>query len=291
MILSMTGYGRSDEQNEQLVMSVEIRAVNSRYLDFAPRLPRVLQPFEDDAYKLVKNRCERGRVTLSAKLEYMPGANNGMTLNNSKLKEYMTVVKEIQKTAEFDDLPSMGDILRLPDIFTSGDLNNENQLKKIFLKTLENALTELDKIRLSEGKNIQTDLDKRLDILDEISKKIQKLSANCNVENLVRYKEKIQELIEDITVDESRLVQEAAILSDKRDITEELVRLNSHIELFNKNMDSGKNEGKKLNFLLQEMGREINTIGSKTDLIEISHLVVDLKDELEKIREQVQNII
>ena len=122
----MTGYGRSDEQNEQLVMSVEIRAVNSRYLDFAPRLPRVLQPFEDDAYKLVKKRCERGRVTLSAKLEYMPGTNNGMTLNNSKLKEYMTVVKEIQKTAEFDDLPSMGDILRLPDIFTSGDLNNEN---------------------------------------------------------------------------------------------------------------------------------------------------------------------
>ena len=291
MILSMTGYGRSDEQNEQLVMSVEIRAVNSRYLDFAPRLPRVLQPFEDDAYKLVKNRCERGRVTLSAKLEYMSGANNGMTLNNNKLKEYMMVVKEIQKTAEFDDLPSMGDILRLPDIFTSSDSNSEDKIKKTFLKTLENALDELDKIRLSEGKNIQKDLEERLGIIEVLSKQIQKLSANCNDENLVRYKEKIQELIEDITVDESRLVQEAAILSDKRDITEELVRLNSHIELFKKNMDSGKNEGKKLNFLLQEMGREINTIGSKTDLIEISHLVVDLKDELEKIREQVQNII
>ena len=173
MILSMTGYGRSDEQNEQLAMSVEIRAVNSRYLDFAPRLPRVLQPFEDDAYKLVKKRCERGRVTLSAKLEYMPGTDNRMTLNNSKLKEYMTVVKEIQKTAEFDDLPSMGDILRLPDIFTSGDLINKNQLKKIFLKTLENALADLDKIRLSEGKNIQADLNKRLGILDELSKQIQ----------------------------------------------------------------------------------------------------------------------
>ena len=287
----MTGYGRSDEQNEQLVMSVEIRAVNSRYLDFAPRLPRVLQPFEDDAYKLVKNRCERGRVTLSAKLEYMPGANNGMTLNNNKLKEYMMVVKEIQKTAEFDDLPSMGDILRLPDIFTSSDSNSEDKLKKTFLKTLENALAEMNKIRLSEGKNIQADLNKRLGILDELSKQIQKLSAHCNDENLVRYKEKIQELIEVITVYESRLVQEAAILSDKRDITEELVRLNSHIELFKKNMDSVNNEGKKLNFLLQEMGREINTIGSKTDLIEISQLVVDLKDELEKIREQVQNII
>ena len=291
MILSMTGYGRSDEQNEQMVMSVEIRAVNSRYLDFAPRLPRVLQPFEDDAYKLVKKKCARGRVALSAKLEYMPGANNGMTLNNNKLKEYMMVVKEIQKTAEFDDLPSMGDILRLPDIFTSSDSNSEDKLKKTFLKTLENALAEMNKIRLSEGKNIQKDLEKRLGIIEVLSKQIQKLSANCSAENLVRYKEKIQELFEDITLDESRLVQEAAILSDKRDITEELVRLNSHIDLFKKNMDSGKNEGKKLNFLLQEMGREINTIGSKTDLIEISHLVVDLKDELEKIREQVQNII
>ena len=291
MILSMTGYGRSDEQNEQMVMSVEIRAVNSRYLDFAPRLPRVLQPFEDDAYKLVKKKCERGRVALSAKLEYMPGANNGMTLNNNNLKEYMMVVKEIQKTAEFDDLPSMGDILRLPDIFTSSDSNSEDKLKKTFLKTLGKALAELNKIRLSEGKNIQKDIEKRLGIIEVLSKQIQKLSANCSAENMVRYKEKIQELIEDITVDESRLVQEAAILSDKRDITEELVRLNSHIELFKKNMDSVNNEGKKLNFLLQEMGREINTIGSKTDLIEISHLVVDLKDELEKIREQVQNII
>ena len=145
--------------------------------------------------------------------------------------------------------------------------------------------------KLKSPKPLDDNFYKRLGIIDELSKQIQKLSANCNVENLVRYKEKIQELIEDITVDESRLVQEAAILSDKRDITEELVRLNSHIELFKKNMDSGKNEGKKLNFLLQEMGREINTIGSKTDLIEISHLVVDLKDELEKIREQVQNII
>ena len=203
----------------------------------------------------------------------------------------MMVVKEIQKTAEFEDLPSMGDILRFPDIFTSSDSNSEDKLKKTFLKTLENALAEMNKIRLSEGKNIQKDLEKRLGIIEVLSKQIQKLSANCSAENLVRYKEKIQELIEDITVDESRLVQEAAILSDKRDITEELVRLNSHIELFKKNMDSGKNEGKKLNFILQEMGREINTIGSKTDLIEISHLVVDLKNELEKIREQVQNII
>ena len=228
----MTGFGKSDEHNDQLVMSVEIRAVNSRYLDFAPRLPRVLQPFEDDAYKLIKKKCERGRVTLSAKLEYAPGQNTGMTLNNSKLKEYMIVVKEIQKTSDFNDFPSMGDILRLPDIFTSGDSINEDKLKKIFLKTVENGLVEMNKIRLSEGKNIQTDLNKRLDIIDDLLQQIHKLSANSNDENLVRYKQKIRELIEDITVDESRLVQEAAILSDKRDITEELVRLESHIDLF-----------------------------------------------------------
>ena len=155
MILSMTGYGRSDEQNEQLVMSVEIRAVNSRYLDFAPRLPRVLQPFEDDAYKLVKKRCERGRVTLSAKLEYMPGANNGMTLNNSKLKEYMTVVKEIQKTAEFDDLPSMGDILRLPDIFTSSDSQGRRWLDLKDFKSKRTVTHRCQLIRKNSDRCLQ----------------------------------------------------------------------------------------------------------------------------------------
>ena len=287
----MTGYGRSDEQNDQLILSVEVRTVNSRFLDFSPRLPKVLLPFEDDAYKLVKTRCVRGRVSLMANVDFIPGPKSGMTLNRNKLEEYMKIVKDIQKTSNREDFPSMGDILRFPNILATGNVDDEAELKKIFLLTLEQALTGMEKIRLSEGNNIQFDLVKRLDILGKFTNKIDSISKSTQNENLHRYKQKILELVNDITVDESRLYQEAAILSEKRDITEELVRLNSHIDLFNEYMDSSDNEGKKLNFLLQEMGREINTIGSKTDLIEISHLVVNLKDEIEKIREQVQNIV
>jgi len=145
--------------------------------------------------------------------------------------------------------------------------------------------------RISEGENIKSDLSMRLDLLIGLVNKIRKITISDRDDNMKRYKQKIQALVDDINLDESRLYQEIAILAEKKDITEELVRLDSHIDLFTNYMNSKENKGKKLNFLLQEMGREINTIGSKTDEIQISHLAVDMKDELEKIREQVQNIV
>ncbi len=287
----MTGYGRADEQNDKLALSVEIHSVNSRFLDFSPRIPKSLQCFEDDAYKIVKQICERGRISLSAKIDFFPGTKNGMLLNQDKLEEYMTIVKDIQQTSDRDDIPSMGDILRLPDILLASEPDDENGLKDIFLSALKNALDEMGKIRQSEGENIQSDLIMRLSLIKNIVDEIRTISELNRDVTLEHYKKKIQILTEDVSVDESRLHQEAAILSEKKDITEELVRLDSHINLFENYIDSSDNKGKKLNFILQEMGREINTIGSKADVIEISHMVVDMKDELEKIREQVQNIV
>ena len=287
----MTGYGRADEQNDKLALSVEIHSVNSRFLDFSPRIPKSLQCFEDDAYKIVKQICERGRISLSAKIDFFPGTKNGMLLNQDKLEEYMTIVKDIQQTSDRDDIPSMGDILRLPDILLASEPDDENGLKDIFLSALKNALDEMGKIRQSEGENIQSDLIMRLSLIKKIVDEIQKTCQLNRDVTFERYKKKIQNLVEDVSVDESRLLQEAAILSEKKDITEELVRLGSHIDLFERYIDTSENKGKKLNFILQEMGREINTIGSKTDVIEINHMVVDMKDELEKIREQVQNIV
>ena len=287
----MTGYGRADEQNDKLALSVEIHSVNSRFLDFSPRIPKSLQCFEDDAYKIVKQICERGRISLSAKIDFFPGTKNGMLLNQDKLEEYMTIVKDIQQTSDRDDIPSMGDILRLPDILLASEPDDENGLKDIFLSALKNALDEMGKIRQSEGENIQSDLIMRLSLIKKIVDEIQKTCQLNRDVTFERYKKKIQNLVEDVSVDESRLLQEAAILSEKKDITEELVRLGSHIDLFERYIDTSENKGKKLNFILQEMGREINTIGSKTDVIKISHMVVDMKDELEKIREQVQNIV
>jgi len=287
----MTGYGRADEQNDKLALSVEIHSVNSRFLDFSPRIPKSLQCFEDDAYKIVKQICERGRISLSAKIDFFPGTKKGMLLNQDKLEEYMTIVKDIQQTSDRDDIPSMGDILRLPDILLASEPDDENGLKDIFLSALKNALDEMGKIRQSEGENIQSDLIMRLSLIKNIVDEIRTISELNRDVTFERYKKKIQNLVEDVSVDESRLLQEAAILSEKKDITEELVRLGSHIDLFERYIDTSENKGKKLNFILQEMGREINTIGSKTDVIEINHMVVDMKDELEKIREQVQNIV
>ena len=287
----MTGYGRADEQNDKLSLSVEIHSVNSRFLDFTPRIPKSLQCFEDDAYKIVKQICERGRISLSAKIDFFPGTKNGMLLNQDKLEEYMTIVKDIQQTSDRDDIPSMGDILRLPEILLTTEPDNQDGLKDIFLSALKNALDEMEKIRLSEGENIQSDLIMRLSLIKKIVDEIKKTSKLNRDVTFDRYKQKIQNLVDDVSVDESRLLQEAAILSEKKDITEELVRLGSHLDLFESYIDTSENKGKKLNFILQEMGREINTIGSKTDVIEISHMVVDMKDELEKIREQVQNIV
>ena len=287
----MTGYGKSEMQNDELILSLEMRTLNSRFLDFAPRLPRALMPFEDDALKLIKSQCIRGRIILSVKLDYFSGTNYGMVLNQNKLENYMQVVKEIQKKTNRNNLPTMGDILRLPEIFSSEGDGNVKALKTVFIDTLKSVLAEIDNTRILEGENILIDLRHRMDEITNIIKEIEKIADAEKDKNYQKYSKRISDLVKEINMDENRICQEAAIIAEKKDITEEIVRFNSHVDLFYQYMQSGKNEGKKLNFLLQEMGREVNTIGSKTDFIEISHLVVQLKDELEKIREQVQNII
>ena len=291
MITSMTGFGKSEIQNDELMLSLELRTINSRFLDFSPRLPRVLIPYEDEAMKLIKKKCIRGRVTLSVKLDYISGSRIGMVLNQNKLEDYMKMVKEIQHTAKSTDMPTIGDLLRLPDIFATEDESDNDTLKAVFIDALKSALSETDNVRILEGKNIQVDLSQRLSEMTDIIKQIQKMALEGREENFQKYRKNIEDLMADMNADENRIYQEAAIASEKKDITEEIVLFNSHVDLFIKYMHSTENEGKKLNFLLQEMNREVNTIGSKTDCVEISHFVVQLKDELEKIREQVQNIV
>ena len=291
LITSMTGFGKSEKHNDELILSLELRTMNSRFLDFSPRLPRVLIPYEDEALKLIKKKCIRGRVMLSVKLDYMAGAKNGMVLNQNKLEDYMRVVKEIQRTAKREDMPTMGDMLRLPDIFTAENDSETKELKAVFINALKTALVDMENIRILEGKNILVDLSQRLEEMTDVITRIQKIAEEGREENFQKYRKKINDLMADMNADENRIYQEAAIVAEKKDITEEIVRFTSHVDLFKKYMNSSENEGKKLNFLLQEMGREVNTIGSKTDFLEISHMVVQLKDELEKIREQVQNIV
>ena len=287
----MTGYGRSEEISERFILNIEIRSVNSRFLDFSPRIPRILIPFEDDAYKLIKKRIERGRVSLSCKLEYLQGHSNKMSLNKEKLVEYIGVIKDIKKNFDIEDMPKIGDIIRFPDMLVTDEENSDDDLKAKFITALNKAIDEVEKSRKEEGSNIKEDLSKRINLLISFIDKIRNKILDDKDKVLDKYKKKIQALVNTLNLDEARLYQEIGILAEKKDITEEIVRLDSHIDLFKKYMNSKDNKGKKLNFLIQEMGREINTIGSKTDDLGVSHISVDMKDELEKIREQVQNIV
>ena len=287
----MIGYGRSEEISERFILNIEIRSVNSRFLDFSPRIPRILIPFEDDAYKLIKKRIERGRVSLSCKLEYLQGHSNKMSLNKEKLVEYIGVIKDIKKKISIEDMPKIGDIIRFPDMLVTDEENSDDDLKTKFITALNKAIDEVEKSRKEEGDNIKEDLSKRINLLISFIDEIRNKILDDKDKALDKYKKKIQALVNTLNLDEARLYQEIGILAEKKDITEELVRLDSHIDLFKKYMNSKDNKGKKLNFLIQEMGREINTIGSKTDDLGVSHISVDMKDELEKIREQVQNIV
>tara|TARA_Y100001970_G_scaffold232701_1_gene289760 strand:+ start:85 stop:948 length:864 start_codon:yes stop_codon:yes gene_type:complete len=287
----MTGFGRSDVQSDNVILSVEIRSLNSRFLDFSSRMPKSLSQFEDEAYRLVKERCNRGRVTLVVKIDFLSGLQDSLVLNKDKLQDYLKIINDIQKFSDQKQFPSIGEILRLPEIIKSENTLDEKEVKKIFIKALQNAINELDIIRNNEGKNIQVDISNRLIKLIDGANRIGKIVKENENDSFQRYSKKIQNLLKDKEIDDSRLYQEIAILSDRKDITEELVRLSSHYDLFSKYMNKEKNSGKKLNFLLQEISREINTITSKTDIVDVNHISVEMKHELEKIREQVQNIV
>lgn len=291
MIISMTGFGRAEKQNDQLVITVEVKTINSRFLDFSPRFPKMLSPFEDEANKLVKEKCTRGRVSITANFEFLTGGGNGISLNPDRLSEFLDIIKDIQSQTGQNELPSIGDLLKLPEVIKSGDDYAPEDVKPVFFQALNEALSGVETIRQQEGDNIKKDLEMRLNIIENTVEKIGVITENSKQDNYYKYKSKIQELAADINLDEGRLCQELAIIVEKRDITEELVRLHSHIKLFKQYFTSDAHVGKKMNFVLQEMGREINTVGSKTDIVEVNHLVVNLKDELEKMREQVQNII
>ena len=187
----MTGYGRSDEHSDQLVLTVEIRTINSRFLDFSPRLPKALLPFEDEAYRIVKKRCERGRVSLSAKVEYHSCENTTLILNKNKLKEYMMVVKDIQQSSDQFDFPTMGDILRLPEIFLNGEQKDQDELKIVFLSVLNKSLSQVELNRIGEGENIKSDLSMRLDLLIGLVNNIRKKTSSDKDDNMKRYKQNI----------------------------------------------------------------------------------------------------
>ena len=291
MILSMTGYGKSEKQNKNFLVNIEIKSINNRFFDPILKIHPNFKGYEQEIVSLVKKECVRGRVFLNIDVDVNKHVKQ-FKLNSIKLKSYLSIIDEISQKSKIEDSISLSDLLKYPDLIESINLNEDLKNKKLLFSALKSAIRDFKNFRKNEGENLLLDIEDLINKNDKIFKKIKSISINDTQKQLREYKKKIKYYMPNLSkLDDDRLYQEIAIILEKKDINEEIIRLDSHLKLFITFLNSKKNEGKKKNFLLQEMIREVNTIGAKSDNVKIRHLVVDVKDNLEKIREQVQNIL
>ena len=292
MIKSMTAFGRAEKEVEGRTYAAEIRSVNRRYLEVSVRLPRQLLPLEERVRNLVATRISRGRVDVIVRVRNGSEAISSIEVNLPLAKAYHKALRELNDTLEIDEKVGLRELLGFERIVVATE--PEADLEKTWeplSSCVSGALDGVDVMRISEGKAIYNDFQKRLHSVEESLSRIKVLAPSVSLEYHDRLKERIAVLTEGkVEIDPNRLAQEAAFLADKSDITEEIVRAESHLSQFRTIMESEGPVGRALDFLLQELNREVNTIGSKAGDAELSHTVVSLKSELEKIREQVQNV-
>ena len=291
LIKSMTGYGRAVETVNGREFTVELRSVNNRYLDCSVRLPRVLSFGEDAVKQAVKASISRGKVDVFISLHTEAGEEVQISLNKNVLEGYLCAMR--QMVAEFgvsDDI-SVSAVSRLPEVFTVEKPQvDEEQLLADMMSVVAKALEGYDAMRCTEGQALDRDLRSRGQTILELVAQVEQGNAQTVVDYRARLEAKLREVLENTSIDESRILTEAAIFADKVAVDEETVRLRSHLKQMNAMLDGGGAVGRKLDFLLQEMNREANTIGSKCTDVRLARIVVDIKAELEKIREQTQNI-
>ena len=291
MIKSMTGYGRSCQSFEGREITVEVRSVNNRYLDCNVKLPRVYSYAEDRVKQLVKEHVTRGKVDVFITVTNQAGDEVKITLNRPVLEGYLTAMQTVAADYPVRDDISVTALTRLPDVFLveKPDIDEEARAAEV-LQTAADALEQFDAMRITEGAALERDLlHRRATILDLVAR-VEARSPITVAEYRARLEAKMQEVLASTTIDESRILTEAAVFADKVAVDEETVRLRSHLDQLAAMLSDGGAIGRKLDFLLQEMNREANTIGSKGNDLEQARTVVDIKAELEKIREQTQNI-
>jgi uncharacterized protein (TIGR00255 family) len=294
MLISMTGYGRAEEKIGDLKVVIELRAVNSRFLEFVMRLPRGYEKVEDGARTHLQSLLSRGRVTLTMNMGTDQSAIGKPRLNEELLLHYQKIAEHsAQILSRENESVTMAELLRFPDVITyDSDAEDLAKINEAVLELVYKASEQMQAMRLREGELMEEAILEQLGNIAAITSRIQ-------AEDLGRLDiiaEKMRKKISDSSfegesqIDEKRLEQEIVLWSDKLDITEELTRLDAHIQHFRELMVENGDAGKRLNFLLQEMNREANTIGSKANSTPIGHAVVELKNEIERVREQVQNI-
>ena len=290
MLKSMTGFGRAEKAIDQFNIKVNLKSVNHRYLDLAVRVPKYYYFVEDKIRQTAAKYISRGKVEVYVSVERTEGSDKSITLDREVAASYIKALKEVAELGVEDDV-KISTIARYSDIFKiETDEADEEYITNMITGVFCEAAEDFVNTRINEGKNMEADICSHLDNLETNLHAVEKRYPEIVAEYRTRLEKKINEVLADVNVEETRIIAEAAIYAERTDIGEETVRLASHINEFRKAIKTDQPIGKKLDFMIQEMNRETNTMGSKANDVEISKIIVDMKSEIEKIREQIQNI-
>lgn len=291
MLKSMTGYGRNEAVINGKKITCEIKSVNHRYSDYTVKVPRYYGFLEDRVRAYASGFISRGKVDVYVAVESYDEADKEIRLNAGLAKSYIDALKELRDTFGLKDDITVSHVARYSDIFRAEKTEeNEEELWNTVMTVMQPMMEQFVSMREREGERIEKDLCQRVEYMKTLCEKIDKRSPETVAEYRERLYAKIKEVLEDRTIDEARVLTEVAIFADKVAVNEEIVRLGSHFNEFYEIISKNEPAGRKLDFLIQEINREVNTTGSKCNDIEIAKLVVELKGEIEKLREQVQNI-
>lgn len=291
MVKSMTGYGRAEKMLGGKKITAEVKAVNHRFSDYSIRMPRHLLALEDRVRKLAAEYITRGKIDIFISVENYSETDREIVLNEGLAKSYIDALSQLRDTFGLRDDISVSSVSRYSEIFkTERVAVDEEQVWLEIAEVFTEALEAFTAMREREGARIYEDLNARVNYMKELAKKIEERAPGIVSDYEARLYEKIQETLGDRNIDEARVLTEVAIFADKVAINEELIRLSSHFDEYNVILAGDEPAGRRLDFLIQEINREINTIGSKSNDMEVAKTVVDLKAELEKLREQIQNL-
>ena len=291
MLRSMTGYGRATYEIDAREYVVEIKSVNNRYSDISIKMPRSISFLEDKIKKLISNAITRGKIEVFVSFTNNSDIGRNIEINREIAKRYIEEMRKLASEQNINSNIEVIDVMKMPDVLnTKIDETAEEVIKEELIICTNEAIKNFISMREVEGEKIKEDLEKRINVISEKINKNNSISTGLVEEYIVKLEKRVNELLKPNVVDETRLAQEIVIYSDKCSVEEEITRMKSHISQFLSLLDKDNSNGKRIDFLIQEMNRETNTIGSKANNLEITNYVVDIKTEVENIREQIQNI-
>ena len=287
---SMTGYGRANLEVEERSYQVEIKSVNHKYCDINIKMPKELLFLENEIKKEITQYVTRGKIDVYITFQEQGNSNTIIQFNPTAIEQYLQEMQKLSQYSQIDTKINVAELLKLPNVMQTQNEQLQEKVKEELLSCVNTATMRLVEMRSKEGKEIQKDLEKRILQLEEKQKEFYELTTGLIEDFVVKLRERVKEILQEQPIDETRIATEAVIYADKSSIEEELTRLKSHIEQAKQMLKEEKPVGKKMDFLIQEMNRETNTIGSKSMKLEITDLVITIKTMLEDIREQIQNI-